>query len=147
MNANSEPFVPKTTVELEDSTRTQFKAPLKILKREKPGKNSSNSSNESGGSRVTKTYEEREAEYKKARERILGSALPPPSPPPSSDFPVQASPLLPTPVSSNPVYKPPLLATPSTSRSMMSGQMEVPLLRQPQGPSVDGAKGFTRVKR
>ena len=148
LNANSEPFIPKSQVELEDTTRTQFKPKLVILKREKPDKNKNASGNpcdRSGASTSrVKTYEEREKDYMKARERILGSAVATeevPEPP----FGLQtSSPLLPTPVGLSASQPYPRKTSPSNTRT---GQMEVPLLRQPEGPSIDGNRGFTRVKR
>lgn len=145
LNANSEPFVPKgallptptTNIEIEGSTKTQYQPKLVILKREKKNdpKSSEGSTMSSRSGPPQKSYEEREADYMRARERILGS---------SSATTVQQPNASAT------------TATPSDSSQRTSsscvirpqvGQSEVPLLRQPQGPSVDGGKGFIRTKR
>lgn len=132
LNVNSQPFVPRSqapAIQLEDSTRTQFKPKLMILKRENTGSGAKGGS-ESGNHRQTagpqsRTFEEREAEYLKARERIMGSAT---SAPPES-----------LPQAKN--------VSPASHRTLLPGQPEVPLIRQPAGPSADGDRGFVRSKR
>jgi hypothetical protein len=129
LNVNSQPFVPRSqapAIQLEDSTRTQFKPKLMILKREsagaKGGSESGNHRQNSGPQ--SRTFEEREAEYLRARERIMGSASSSPSEPQAKN-------------SSPASHRPPLL----------QGQPEVPLIRQPAGPSANGDRGFVRSKR
>lgn len=132
LNANSQPFVPRSQVpaiQMEDSTRTQFKPKLMILKRETKGSGKGASDATAGGARAgagptSRTFEEREAQYLKARERIMGSATASPAEPSA-----------------------PPAARPVTSGLRPQGQAEVPLLRQPQGPSADGERGFQRSKR
>ncbi|XP_074602443.1 SUZ RNA-binding domain-containing-like [Brevipalpus obovatus] len=75
-------------ITLEDNTRTQYVPQVKILKRPKGlsdgaksgqdgDKNSSpGKSQSSGNPNMTKSLQEREAEYAKVRLRILGSATP-----------------------------------------------------------------------
>lgn len=136
LNVNSQPFVPRSqvpTIQLEDSTRTQFKPKLMILKREKTSSRTSGSDAACQRQAAqSRTFEEREAEYLKARERIMGSATSSPTEPVSSN--VKSS-------------SPALLPTPPSNRVLIQGQPEVPLLRQPQGPSTDGDRGFVRTKR
>lgn len=130
LNADSQPFVPRSQVpaiQMEDTTRTQFQPKLMILKRETRGGKKSDGA---GGQRANtgptnRTFEEREAQYLKARERIMGSATPSPA------------------ESSVPTKSP----GPSLRSGAVTGQPEVPLVRQPQGPSADGGRGFVRTKR
>lgn len=141
-NVNSEPFVPRNlqpVIQLEDSSRTQFQPKLMILKRDKTGCNRKGDPDQKSNAVVpARTLEEREADYIKARQRILGSAsdsllpTPPASDPSVGQRPVTASPT----VTSNP--RPPLIN---------NQHPEVPLIRQPQGPGADGGKGFNRSKR
>lgn len=153
LNANSEPFVPKAHVEVEDTNRTQFKPKLVILKREKPDKNRTTDASDpncASTSRVVKTYEEREKDYMKARERILGSAVSVNTPEVNISPLLQTShstPLLPTPPGPPQTVSQPPHRRNNSPLNQRSGQLEVPLLRQPQGPSSDGNRGFTRVKR
>jgi len=144
LNANSEPFVPKgallptptTNIEIEGSSKTQYQPKLVILKREKKNdpKSSEGSTTSSRPAPPQKSYEEREADYMRARERILGSSattVQQPNASATTATPPDSSQR----ASSSCVIRPQL------------GQPEVPLLRQPQGPSVDGGKGFLRTKR
>lgn len=137
-NVNSEPFVPRSlqpVIQLEDSSRTQFQPKLMILKRDKTGCNRKGDPDQKSNAVVpAKTFEEREADYLKARQRILGSASDSllPTPPAFDQRPVTSSQA----VTSNP--RPPLIN---------NQQPEVPLIRQPQGPGADGGKGFNRSKR
>ena len=133
LNVNSQPFVPRSqapAIQLEDSTRTQFKPKLMILKREKTGIGAKSGADGSSLRQAaqTRTFEEREAQYLKARERIMGSATCSPSEPAAQ---VKHS-------------SPASLTTPP---NRPAGQPEVPLLRQPQGPAADGDRGFVRTKR
>ena len=133
LNANSEPFIPRSqapALQLEDSTRTQFRPKLMILKRETSGsgtKAGADGTQQRPSVGQTRTLEEREAEYRKARERIMGSASP------TAD-----TGLLPLPVGCQPA--------PATSFRSQAPP-EVPLLRQPQPPSANGDRGFLRTKR
>lgn len=134
LNVNSQPFVPRNIgapiIQMEESTRTQCPPKLVILKREKPPNTGNCIESRPIGSGHGKSYEERQAEYKKARERILGSASP------SND---EASTVVTAVTSSSrpPSLKPALLPT----------NAEVPrLLRQPQGPSSTGGRGFSHKK-
>lgn len=155
---NSEPFIPKgpqVVLSEEESNRTQFKPPIKILPREKNGRSSNSSAgsaNSDGkkGSQFGKTLEEREAEYNEARKRILGSpcsstgtgstgVTPTTSP---CDAGNQTRPSTHPP---NGSVKPP----PSSSRPPLLGEYpanvrpSVPTVRNPIGP--DGAtRGFKR---
>lgn len=134
LNVNSQPFVPRSqapAIQMEDSTRTQFKPKLMILKREKTGSGAKGGSeNRQAAGPQTRTFEEREAEYLKARERIMGSATAAPSESPSQVKNTAAQ-----------------TSNRAAVQHPAAGQPEVPLLRQPQGPSVDGDRGFVRTKR
>lgn len=130
LNVNSQPFVPRNIrtpiIQMEDSTRTQYPQKLVILQRDKSTTTTGNCiESRPIGSGLKKSYEEREAEYKKARERILGSASP------SNDESTAVTAV-------GPVR--PFKAAPLPTA-------EVPrLLRQPQGPTSTGGRGFSNKK-
>ncbi|RWS04628.1 hypothetical protein B4U79_13845 [Dinothrombium tinctorium] len=153
---NSEPFVPQNyqsgnetnprvlqypQITLEDTTRTQYVPQVKILKRPKervsgdgnkvsPVKNHNNQ----GKNTSVKSYEEREAEYAKARLRILGSAVPTYD---ANDSRIDET--------SNDNSGTVLNPGPSkVNGDVNKSSVEVPIIRMPQGP--DGSKGFA-VKR
>lgn len=129
LNVNSQPFVPRNIqppiIQMEESTRTQCPPKLVILKREKPKNTGNCIESRPLGSGHKKSYEEREAEYKKARERILGSASP------SHDESTATV----TAVGPGRPFKT-LLPTSEMSR----------LLRQPTGPTTAGGRGFSNKK-
>jgi len=150
LNVNSEPFVPtasskgpQITFE-EENMRTQFKPSIKILKREKtkPSKEEIEAEKERAR-QATKSYEERAADYAKARERILGSAS---DSPPSSAGGDSSS------TSSTDNNTRPNSKGSSNGHGNRSGNRpavdlqksgpDVPVVRLPQAP--DGSRGFRR---
>ncbi|RWS24561.1 hypothetical protein B4U80_07981 [Leptotrombidium deliense] len=139
---NSDPRVPQFPhITLEDSTRTQYVPQVKILKRPKEGKGGSdgsgklspvkNSLNNGKSNTQGKSYEEREANYAKVRLRIMGSAAPTYDENEENNDSTKT-----TNTDAGPSSR--------MNGDLMRGQVDVPILRQPQGP--DGSKGFT-VKR
>ncbi|KAI1283079.1 SUZ domain-containing protein 1 [Halotydeus destructor] len=140
-NIDSEPFVPSKgpQVTLEESTRTQFKPSIKILKREprRPTAEEEAAEKARAAAMTLKTYEERVADYAKARERILGSA--------GTDLTSESPATSPaTDSSSTPTASPYQHTAKATQYSSTADRtvQEVPLVRQPQAP--DGGRGFGR---
>ena len=83
----------------------------------------------------SKTYEEREAEYAKARLRILGSASAP-------EEITQTSGSLPSSAQTGNTYNLSPNSSPKSSQNKSCVETNVPILRLPIGP--DGTKGFDR---
>jgi hypothetical protein len=75
---------------------------------------------------ITKSYQEREAEYAKVRLRILGSAVP--------DYEDQEPSTNTNPLSSSTYYK-------KVDNENVYKGSDVPIIRNPQGPN--GSKGFS----
>lgn len=134
-------------IQLEDNTRTQYVAPVRILKRPTTNRNGPNTSlaksNNSSAESIarsqasTKSYEEREAEYAKARLRILGSASPQEetSSTDVSSIGGNSSQQIEDPSKSNGI-----LSAVSSTKLPEVAHNEVPVIRQPQGPN--GSRGF-----
>lgn len=76
--ASASPFETQPKVVLEDSTRTQFVAKLRILNRpnSKQDQAKDTRSNVDVNKQLMKSFEEKQAEYAKARLRILGEEMP-----------------------------------------------------------------------
>ncbi|CAG2181378.1 unnamed protein product [Oppiella nova] len=141
----------QTIITLEDNTRTQYVPQVRILKR--PNANSKDTSDQTltsnrkstnGNKSQTnnKTYEEREAEYAKARLRILGSASAPEEDTTSTQSTSMAA------TSAAAVSSGTKTKTSPESRSTKLGLLNntnelntVPIIRLPLGP--DGTKGFS----
>ena len=123
---------------LEDNTRTQYVPQVRILKRPNvnPNKHFNSLSNDpkiavsTKSQTNNKTYEEREADYAKARLRILGSAS---APEESND-----STPLPSTTQTGNTYN----SSPKSSQMNSCVEANVPVIRLPTGP--DGTKGFKR---
>lgn len=131
---------------LEDNTRTQYVPQVRILKRPNGpnGKGGSSADSRGGNSRgqaSTKTLEEREAEYAKARLRILGSSTPQdsssPTEPATTFSPGSSK-------TSSPTNSAKQNGINSGSNSLSNApKCDVPVVRQPQGPT-EGSKGFNQ---
>ena len=129
-------------ITLEDNTRTQYVPQVRILKRPNAKQNKdSNDKSVSNDRKITnanrsqsnnKTYEEREAEYARARLRILGSASAP------EEESNNSSPL-PSGTQTGNTYN----SSPKSSQlKSLVEESNVPIIRLPIGP--DGTKGFKR---
>ncbi|CAG2112033.1 unnamed protein product [Medioppia subpectinata] len=145
VNSGNDPNQNQTIITLEDNTRTQYVPQVRILKRQKDSTGQSPTNKPSNGNQTnSKTYEEREAEYAKARLRILGSAS---APEEESNSSTTAGAV---PVTSSGAQNSKTKTTPTTeSRSTKLGLLNncnelnaVPIIRLPLGP--DGTKGFNR---
>lgn len=134
-DANQSNLCPQIT--LEDNTRTQYVPQVRILKRPNADKDKSGANdkslNPSRSQMNSKTYQEREAEYAKARLRIMGSA----SAPEESN---QNSSARGNPQTSNSYNTSPKWS--SQTDAVNSRESNVPILRLPIGP--DGTGGFNR---
>lgn len=132
-------------ITLEDNTRTQYVPQVRILKRqERDDKSVSNdrkSLNSSKSQSNSKTYEEREAEYAKARLRILGSASAPEETPVSPLSGTSSSVGTNTSNALSPENRSTKLRSLQNS-STNETPNNVPIIRLPLGP--DGTKGFKR---
>ncbi|XP_053213169.1 SUZ domain-containing protein 1-like isoform X2 [Panonychus citri] len=140
----------------EDNTRTQYVPQVRILQRPKGppqgSKNGQDGENKSpsksnGNNLITKSYQEREAEYAKVRLRILGSAVPDYK---DSDLVPSASLSFASSTStstSNTVVTNSRQANGdiSSQASGSKSSCELPVVRFPQGP--DGSKGFSSRRR
>ena len=78
LSPNATPFEYHPKVVLEDSSRTQFVAPLRILNRPNARQDQSKDlrPNVDVKRQLQKSFEEKQAEYAKARLRILGEEMP-----------------------------------------------------------------------
>jgi hypothetical protein len=157
-------------ITLEDNTRTQYVPQVRILKR--PNAKTINESSDKSMSALdrksmtanrsqtnNKTYEEREAEYAKARLRILGSAsaqeetncstelcqLSSSSNSNSSSGTNSSNTLSPTNSRSNSANNTPISSTKLGLVNSNNDLNNVPIIRLPLGP--DGSKGFKNEKR
>ena len=120
-------------ITLEDNTRTQYVPQVRILKRPNANKDSATNDRSLSGNRSqtnNKTLEEREAEYARARLRIMGSASAPEESNQNSSS--RSSPQTTSSSNSSPKW------SPLTNNS----ESNVPILRLPVGP--DGTRGFNR---
>ncbi|XP_054159337.1 SUZ domain-containing protein 1-like [Oppia nitens] len=130
----------QTIITLEDNTRTQYVPPVRILKRPDtrfcdPNNKSLNKLTNGNKSTNSKTYEEREADYAKARLRILGSA----SAPEEDTNLTQNSSL--AAIAMNNRLSPESSSTKlDLNKHLNETTNNVPIIRLPLGP--DGTKGF-----